>query len=421
MIVANSRLFQAAVNSALDRYIISKQFSLNKPVYVEDLLEISPLEQMQKKRQLTTKTPADVIEALIGVSYLSGGLPKALKCVSHFLPEVNWDTDIDIGRQTLFDAAPSDEQLPVNMRRAEELIGYTFKKKSLLVEALTHPSYAVAGVNACFERLEFLGDSVLDFIVTTTLYNSPDLQNHEMHLLRTALVNGDILAFLVMEWAVEEDRIEVESTCDDEDNNYDETESRKKRRTGNNAGVRLKTTKVKHPLWSFMRHMSNDMGVCQSETKKRHAEMRDAIVQGLESGTHYPWSLLARLQAQKLYSDIFESVLGAVWTDSGDMDECFKVVERLGILQLMRRLLRDKVHVLHPKEELGRLAGNEKVQYGVRYVESAESESGKELLGWVVVGGRRLAEVKGGVSKEEAKTRAAEVACLVIKQERAKK
>ena len=39
---------------------------------------------------MSTKTLADVVEALIGAAYLSGGLPKAATCLKIFLPEVPW-------------------------------------------------------------------------------------------------------------------------------------------------------------------------------------------------------------------------------------------------------------------------------------------------------------------------------------------
>ena len=54
----------------------------------------------------------------------------------------------------------------------EQGLGYTFSNKSLLENALTHSSYAnerrsSRGSN---ERLEFLGDSVLGFVVADDLY-----------------------------------------------------------------------------------------------------------------------------------------------------------------------------------------------------------------------------------------------------------
>jgi len=434
-IVSNSRLFQVAVDTKLDRYIVSKKFVLERHVYVEDLL----LELSTKKgnlnegqRLLSTKTPADVVESLIGVSWVSGGIPGALACLKVLLPDIKWQS-IDGARQTLYDNAPPDIPLPRTLGPVEGLLGYTFKKKALLIEALTHPSYnAPEGKDSPnFERLEFLGDTILDYIVVTKMFREiPGLENAEMHVLQTALVNGDILAFLCMELAVEEERVDPElvgrdyvdsdstGNSDHEADEADRSGKNKRRRIDGEKAVQLKKSTVKHPLWSFMRHDSPEMGIVQRATQERHAELRGGILAALQSGNEYPWAKLIRLQAQKFYSDIVESILGAVWVDSGDIEECSKVIERLGILPLMRRLLKDKVHLRHPKEELAILAGAEKVKYGVEAKRTGEDNNDVTWAGWLYVGDRRIADVSGCVSKEEARTRAAEHACTVLKVEK---
>ena len=52
----------------------------------------------------------------------------------------------------------------------EKIIGYTFQNKALLEMALTHTSYANEHGTNSFERLEFLGDSILGFVVAENLY-----------------------------------------------------------------------------------------------------------------------------------------------------------------------------------------------------------------------------------------------------------
>lgn len=72
----------------------------------------------------------------------------------------------------------------------EENIGYTFKQKSLLRQALTHSSYANENRNLPFnERLEFLGDAVLSLITADLLYGKfPDMPEGQLTKLRSALV-----------------------------------------------------------------------------------------------------------------------------------------------------------------------------------------------------------------------------------------
>ena len=59
------------------------------------------------------------------------------------------------------------------MEELEQIIGYTFQNKKLLKQALTHSSYAnekKLGKLGCNERLEFLGDAVLELVSSDFLY-----------------------------------------------------------------------------------------------------------------------------------------------------------------------------------------------------------------------------------------------------------
>jgi len=70
-------------------------------------------------------------------------------------------------------------------------LGYQFKQQQLLRQALTHRSYS--GTHN--ERLEFLGDAVLNFIVAALIYNKfTDMKEGDMSRLRANLVNQTALA-----------------------------------------------------------------------------------------------------------------------------------------------------------------------------------------------------------------------------------
>jgi ribonuclease-3 len=82
-------------------------------------------------------------------------------------------------------------------------IGITFQTPSLLETALTHSSFvneSSGNVVESNERLEFLGDAVLDFIVAEKLYQDfPDISEGQMTRLRAALVSRDTLARVARE------------------------------------------------------------------------------------------------------------------------------------------------------------------------------------------------------------------------------
>ena len=85
-------------------------------------------------------------------------------------------------------------------------IGVSFKEISLLQQAVTHRSYL--NENRSYElnhneRLEFLGDAVLELIVTEYLYAKFSNPEGELTSWRSALVNGEMLAKVAQEIGVE--------------------------------------------------------------------------------------------------------------------------------------------------------------------------------------------------------------------------
>lgn len=82
----------------------------------------------------------------------------------------------------------------MNFEILEKNIGYTFKNKDLLKNALTHTSYAFENHVNSNEKLEFLGDSILEFISSKFLFNNyPKLSEGEMTKVRATIVCEEAL------------------------------------------------------------------------------------------------------------------------------------------------------------------------------------------------------------------------------------
>ena len=75
-----------------------------------------------------------------------------------------------------------------NLSELEERIGYRFRDRSLLELAVTHTSYANENDTISYERLEFLGDAVLELLMSDYLYNRYELDEGEMTKLRAHYV-----------------------------------------------------------------------------------------------------------------------------------------------------------------------------------------------------------------------------------------
>ena len=79
---------------------------------------------------------------------------------------------------------------------AERVCGHHFENQELIVSALTHPSAAEGmPVSASYERLEFLGDSILGAIVATDLFERfPDMDEGALTQAKISLVSGKMLS-----------------------------------------------------------------------------------------------------------------------------------------------------------------------------------------------------------------------------------
>ncbi len=111
-----------------------------------------------------------------------------------------WLTQKDLSKND------SDMNTLNNLELLEEVIGYHFKDKCLIREALTHPSFAYESKEKDIYgngRLEFLGDSVLGLVVSEHLCKAiPRLSEGELTRQRSLLVNRDNLSRKAKEFSL---------------------------------------------------------------------------------------------------------------------------------------------------------------------------------------------------------------------------
>ncbi len=94
------------------------------------------------------------------------------------------------------DASAFTPEQNEKLERAQQIVGHRFEQPALLLSAITHPS-AVEGkpVKFSYERLEFLGDSVLGALVAMEAFHRyPDLDEGGLTRIKVALVAGTSLA-----------------------------------------------------------------------------------------------------------------------------------------------------------------------------------------------------------------------------------
>lgn len=81
-----------------------------------------------------------------------------------------------------------------NIEELQNVIGYSFNNINLLTQALTHISFANDNNVESYERLEFLGDAVIELIVSEYIYESLPITAGDLTRLRASLVSTDYLS-----------------------------------------------------------------------------------------------------------------------------------------------------------------------------------------------------------------------------------
>ncbi|KAA3677399.1 endoribonuclease Dicer [Paragonimus westermani] len=185
------------------------------------------------QQTIPDKSVADCVEALIGCYLTSRGERSALRLMRWFgidcLPTLD-DAQLLRTRgapwSSPLPSIPPDDPRAHHLAEArlawrfdelEAKLQYRFRDPALLIQAFTHPSYhqlrqtpssdpdadplhsTFLTDTDCYQRLEFLGDAVLDYVITRFLYE--DSQQHSPGVLtdlRSALVNNNIFAALAV-------------------------------------------------------------------------------------------------------------------------------------------------------------------------------------------------------------------------------
>ncbi|KAB2045163.1 hypothetical protein ES319_D01G141200v1 [Gossypium barbadense] len=242
------------------------------------------------RRKLKSKKVADVVEALIGAYLSTEGEVAALLFM-------NW-----IGITIDFRNIPYERHFEVqaekivNVQHLESLLNYSFQDPSLLVEALTHGSYMLAEIPGCYQRLEFLGDSVLDYLITRHLYNKyPGISPGLLTDLRSASVNNNCYALSAVK-----------------------------------AGLHKHILQSSQKLYKHIK-----------ETVESFQELSLDCTFGWESEKSFP----------KVLGDVMESLAGAIFVDSGyNKETVFR-----SIRPLLEPLITLETMTVHPVKELNEL------------------------------------------------------------------
>ncbi|CAB3385914.1 Hypothetical predicted protein [Cloeon dipterum] len=251
----------------------------------EHLLPFVPY-NLLTQHSIPDKSLADCVEALIGAYLIACGPRGALLFMSwlgiRVLPKETDSSD----NQTYGNVNPPPSPLLRNVvnpegelenmmygfEKFEARLKYRFRDRAYLLQAMSHASYSPNRLTDCYQRLEFLGDAVLDYLITRYLYE--DERQHSpgaLTDLRSALVNNAIFAVLA----------------------------------------------VRHGFHQFFLHLSPGLAqVIQRFVRLQQANNHCLAPQYYVLGES-DVSEVEDIEVPKALGDVFESVAGAIFLDSG--------------------------------------------------------------------------------------------------------
>ncbi|KAL3280298.1 hypothetical protein HHI36_017788 [Cryptolaemus montrouzieri] len=252
------------------------------------------------QHSIPDKSIADCVEALIGAYLIDCGPRGALLFMAwlgiRVLPKIDNFTygEIELPHSPLLRHIQEPEReleiLLDGYDKFEEHIGYSFSDKSYLLQALTHASYSPNQITDCYQRLEFLGDAVLDYLITRHLYEDPRMHSPgALTDLRSALVNNTIFASLA----------------------------------------------VRNGFHKYFRHLSPGLNEVVEKFIRLQEESGHNLVEELFLVIETESEEVEDVEVPKALGDVFESVAGAIFLDSKmSLDAVWKVYYKMMHLEI---------------------------------------------------------------------------------------
>ncbi|KAK9890121.1 hypothetical protein WA026_008931 [Henosepilachna vigintioctopunctata] len=288
------------------------------------------------QHSIPDKSIADCVEALIGAYLIDCGPRGALLFMAwlgiRVLPKIDEHTygEIELPHSPLLHHVQEPEKeleiLLDGYDAFEDHIGYKFVDRSYLLQALTHASYSPNKITDCYQRLEFLGDAVLDYLITRHLYEDPRMHSPgALTDLRSALVNNTIFASLA----------------------------------------------VRNGFHKYFRHLSPGLNEVVEKFIRLQEESGHNLVEELYLVIETDSEEVEDVEVPKALGDVFESVAGAIFLDSEmSLDAVWRVyykMMRLEIEQFSNKVPKSPIReLLELEPETAKFGKPEKLADGRR-------------------------------------------------------
>ncbi|XP_031345881.1 endoribonuclease Dicer-like [Photinus pyralis] len=376
-LISNKNLFYIGNKKGISEYVKVAEFDPTSEwkhphlMFLKYFVHSNSAYSFLDQQVIRDKSIADCIEALLGVYFQAHGIKGGLRFLK-WLNIVPQFENID----NMFQMTPPNPAFAKDVakrnieyhipawEKVQDKLRYTFKNRAYLLQALTHASYISNSITNCYQTLEFLGDAVLDFLITCYIFEaSENLSPGDLTDLRSALVNNITFACFTV-------------------------------RCGFQKHLQFSNRQLSKYIDNFVRYQ-------ELNNHKINEEVLTLISEGeLHIGQH--------IDVPKVLGDMFEALIGAVFLDSGMcLKTTWKVIHRIMWKEMetfMKNVPKQPIRVIH-----------EMVAANPRFGSAVVVDDGHVIvqLHFMLNGSQKVVYGAGG-SKASAKKAAAKIALRLL-------
>ncbi|KAH8413794.1 hypothetical protein KR222_008371, partial [Zaprionus bogoriensis] len=282
--------------------------------------------------RMPNKLIADTLEALLGVVVKNYGLQNGFRMLEYFgicKPQAGKPLtqllDLQLGSKRMRTNVSQNEidGFLINHAQMEHNLGYTFRDRAYLLQALTHPSNPTNRLTGCYQELEFIGDAILDFLISSHIFeHGTRMTPGQLTDLRSALVNNTTLAcicvrhrfhlFILAENALLSERIQK----------FVQFQETQHHRVTNQVRVLMEERDVQaRPLDS-----DDEEELVAAEAERLTLSNAITATEEIPTGDY---NISHNVDVPKALGDVLEALIAAVYLDCRDLQTTWQVVYRL--------------------------------------------------------------------------------------------
>ncbi|KAF9239687.1 hypothetical protein BU15DRAFT_46430 [Melanogaster broomeanus] len=196
--ISNRTLLARAKEIGLERFLTSEAQSLHAWRYTipegSDVVDRLTRANHTVQREYPRRSLQDCMEATLGAAFLTGGIDMALRAGD----TLGMTMGGALPWSLRYSRPPEPSTVPPMFASLQASMGYEFHRCELLIEAVTHPSFSTSA-GSSYQRLEFLGDAVIDLVVMRHLFQKfSDATSGQLSAARSRAVCGPTLASIAV-------------------------------------------------------------------------------------------------------------------------------------------------------------------------------------------------------------------------------